>query len=700
MATPLENTIQEWFEQLVKDERLRDTIVGLEKLKGLFTPEYEERHIPALVLDHLLRRKSVLAARAVLEALPAARLLVTNQSVSLDSHRLRPDLVLASEDAGELLLVELKRSDQTEREAITELLGYEQELKNHLPFLSDLDLSFIIVSTEFSALLDHSISQMIAWEHRRILCLRLDTSGQDWKLHLHLPTAWTDLQWPNLPEDALLTVTLALYVYESDEKAEDVGRHVPTALQLIARDGDIHRSSGFTLAWRSTSSGLPSRWCITICVLNPWTFLPAREGATLEVRRGPLLEHLTRLVDEGAHPTSLYTVAKRAQRFLSRFCTADFEGVMTWDQTVANIETNSFPVEMEFWGVLGEHVREFVTNPLVREQVLPYTDTTGMDWRAPEIGLPLVRYLSGRALFAHGHFTAEAIFEFGILIGRATLLCLNLDSQEEKVKELLAGQLAWLEADLLSALQDIVARYMVAEDLQTKPPPLKLPLSANPARSAESLTGFIAWFANVFLEHNEPHRMFFSNAQRLAGLMNKSFSQWLSGEQLAGLEQEARAFVINVLSTPEDQRDAIALLPPDIQGFARMSAAELEAAVGQLKTQALRDLVARLPKALGELIGPVFHQIPRVSPGPFDVDWVKSQIEAQVAAGNTSVALIFAPDGSIQIGNLPIQFTAAHYVGRAPVVDNLSVASVMEWKTSDELRQFLPAPGDESDTDE
>ncbi len=624
-----------------------------------------------------------------MKALKAARLLTATQSISLDKKdRLLPDLVLVSEDNSRLVVIELKRDRQTERQTVTELLGYEQELKNHLPFLSDFDLSFVVVATEFSPLLDHSLAQMVGWEQRRILCLRLDVSRPRWKLHLHLPGAWTDLGFTKLPSDALDTVTLSLYAYEGNDVAESVGRHVPTALQLIAREGDIHRSSGFALAWRSTSSGFPARWFITICVLNSFAFQFPEEWP-LKVRRGALREALMKLADDNSSPDGLYAVARRAKRFLGRFCTATLESLLTWEQIVHEIEGSSSPVEMEFWGHLGEHVREFVTNPIVRRTVLPTLNATGRDWRDPGVGLPLIRRLSGQAFFADNKFSASGLFRFGVLMERAVFLCLNAERCDEAVREVVEGQLAWVEADILGALSDVVARCTVAKDIRKKPPRLRLPLTENLAESAKSLKRFIKWFERVFLARNAAHHGCFVAGRQLAAFVSQPLSRFSTEAQFASLRDAAQGFVADVFRGLRKNEVWVSSLPDEFQALAVLPRAKLKKALVFLSENELRNLVLSLVEALDAVHGPVAHVIEPVEPYPVDVEWFKARLEAQVASGNLSVALVVSPEGYLRIGRLPFAFPRSRYKSRVPMVNDLSAVSVVTWKTWKELRAQL-----------
>lgn len=92
-----------------------------------------------------------------------------------------------------MVLFEIKRSRVAARETATELLAYEHEIRNQLPFIGRSEVNLVVVSSDFSPLLDHAVTSLVAWHHLQVLCLRVDDNGG---YVVHLPTAWTTFgQW-------------------------------------------------------------------------------------------------------------------------------------------------------------------------------------------------------------------------------------------------------------------------------------------------------------------------------------------------------------------------------------------------------------------------------------------------------------------------------------------------------------------------
>lgn len=282
-----------------------------------------------------------------------------------------------------MLLFEIKRSSKTERETLTELLAYEQEIKNHLPFLSNDELLVVVVATEFSPLLDHSLAMMVAWERRRILCLRAAFSGPALKLTVHLPHSWAPIGEGILPPGSLAMRYLSVRPKEG-HTVSAANMAVWTAIQIVARRGDRHNSHGFAILGRDTwyRSQSESPYGILVGLLDPFRFLPfASELQLVGDPASPLAKHLLakQADDDDAGPDiSIAGVAAEAIRYLSHFCEVRWQPLTTWDRERAvenwdraryRLNDRLYPLHMEFWGNIGDYLREMVNHPALREMM-------------------------------------------------------------------------------------------------------------------------------------------------------------------------------------------------------------------------------------------------------------------------------------------------------------------------------------------
>jgi hypothetical protein len=63
-------------------------------------------------------------------------------------------------------------------------------LQNHLPFLSNADIYYVIIASEWSVLLDHAVSSLLLWQNKLILGLELKTNEDSWCLMPKLDYKW------------------------------------------------------------------------------------------------------------------------------------------------------------------------------------------------------------------------------------------------------------------------------------------------------------------------------------------------------------------------------------------------------------------------------------------------------------------------------------------------------------------------------
>jgi hypothetical protein len=181
-----EKEIQDWVVELVRTGKLRDEIAGGDDVDRVIAAARDESFIPTFPIDYLLRRRAAEAAASVLKRIEAYELVAERKDISADpKERLFPDLVMAALLNGGLAAVEVKAAETTEREAATELLAYDFELSNHLPFGAHVDRMLIVIATDFAPLMEHAVSSLIVWGGRQILCLRYTVDGTGPKLSVH-----------------------------------------------------------------------------------------------------------------------------------------------------------------------------------------------------------------------------------------------------------------------------------------------------------------------------------------------------------------------------------------------------------------------------------------------------------------------------------------------------------------------------------
>ena len=216
-----EAEIQKLLEGAVADDRISECINDMAGINELSKRD-TDLQFPQFAVDHISRLKAIDAGASVLGSLSLLILLTGDENVSVTKGEiLRPDLVCINPERQSVVLFELKKSSQTGREALTELLAYEQELKNLMPLLSGYDFNFVLISPEWSTLMDHAVSGAIAWSNKKVLCLKPHLNeNEELELETYLPTAWKITGAAHLPEDALPSVTICLYEKDAYTKPE------------------------------------------------------------------------------------------------------------------------------------------------------------------------------------------------------------------------------------------------------------------------------------------------------------------------------------------------------------------------------------------------------------------------------------------------------------------------------------------------
>lgn len=124
-----------WLQHLIEKEALLDSIQGQEAITFLTEAVGQEHFLPSFGIDYISRRASAEAADHVLSRLSLLEIISINTSISLTRGEvLRPDILCFNPETKTLVVFEVKRASETERQTVTELAGYEQELRNMLPF--------------------------------------------------------------------------------------------------------------------------------------------------------------------------------------------------------------------------------------------------------------------------------------------------------------------------------------------------------------------------------------------------------------------------------------------------------------------------------------------------------------------------------------------------------------------------------------
>ncbi|MFJ1971858.1 hypothetical protein ACIO93_24625 [Streptomyces sp. NPDC087903] len=442
-----------------------------------------EENIP---VDFLIIQKVATSALSVREALwdlePVSS---STRSISLDpADRLYPDLLYTSAETGSVVVFELKRARATARETVTELMAYEQEVRNHLPFSARTDICFIVVSTDYSALLNHSLTSLIAWHDFRVLCLKADPD--DGSLSLHLPYGWSGLGQDVIPAEFLDTINILFTPHEAvmQEGEGFIGEIMDSALEIVSRDAEKGGITGFGFSWRDFSyphmSEAPA--ALTVARVNAARFMQSGLASPFleETITSPLLEHIKDQINEfwgGSNPE-----IRAGLRYLKGFGAVTVDGSATWwnfrsehrHRWETCYDWQVVPDSFRSWGFIGQYCRDLLSNPARSSNF--YAGAPRSRINCPDTNLRILERITpaqpdvkplGSAYFAR----------LGYRMSRLLHLAQIYESLGQAGRRGVFPSLYWARVDASSALLDL---QVALHNLQRQPPDIRVKVGFGP----------------------------------------------------------------------------------------------------------------------------------------------------------------------------------------------------------------------------
>lgn len=667
-----ENELQKIILNLIQNDELYARIINCDEVNDILKIDENEDFIPNLSIDYMLKYQYLQSARNVLEAINGELQVITGdviKNISLNaSERLMPDFILVNESSGQIIIIELKRDSQSEREAITEILGYAQEVKNHLPFLSEYDLLYIIVSTNFDTLLKHSVSSLILNGTTNLLCLKPDVNNESCDFEVFIPDSWTDICQSFIPPEAFSSYTLVLYNEKNkwpSDKYEGL-MLLETACELIARHADRTKSHGFCIAWENCyDRDNYSPYCITIFVLNPRSFtenIMFREDLRVN---NPLMDHLKKTSDCEFYnwPESTFRICDSAKDYLDNYCNPTWETAI-YLSDFHHLYYQARPLHFKSWGSVGDFVQYFYTHPGVKKHYLPEAYRRYIGFSDPDIGLQIINYLTGKSLFRDGNFSPGEIYQFGKLVGMYLNACNTLN--EDKERSPLWPLFFWLNLSLSAAIKEVGFRYLDS-DISVAPPEIRID-SSKSQETIKCMTKFIDWFNEYFLvgEQHEMHRILLYYGLNFGPFQDKTFSKYFS-INLKNLKLEFTdftkgligsicedIFINNNLQLDEDFEEQIKHLYLREYDFDNMTKEGLIKHFECLEWEdILENLDTRFFNIINKVCPGVFHVIKaEIDFSTIDWQWVKEKVEKGRSRGKRNMGIRYTISGELQIAEL------------------------------------------------
>lgn len=453
--------------RLIQNGSFHSVIQGKHEIDHIISQDNNPNYIPNLSIDYMLRHRYVDGAQKVLKAIDGELKIINGEiikNISLDKNeRLLPDFIIVNEENNKIVLMELKGNKQTEREALTELMAYSQEIKNQLPFLTNYDLYYVVISTDFNTLLDHSIGGLLLGSNYNLLCLKPQMDSDELTISIHIPESWTDLRIAQIPPEAISSLSITLYPKLDSNEIEDVDCEIilENAIDVLTYETNRNNAHGFCIGWKSVKTNV---YILTVYELNPYElnkyFLKERNDLNLE---NPLFKHISNDVSETACYETLFGLAQSTFDYLKLYFDPQWESFSDWYSDQTYLTNQSIPYMMGYWGVINDFIRFYYMHPGVRAYMPEFT-RNHITYKYPLVGMQFLSYLFGTNLFKDGLFTLKDIFKFGQTMSLCLRYANAVSKGEQDGRSYYTARFHWISYQLLPAIREVAERVRLLQN--------------------------------------------------------------------------------------------------------------------------------------------------------------------------------------------------------------------------------------------
>ncbi|MEC4054570.1 hypothetical protein VSP10_17515 [Myroides odoratimimus] len=677
-----EKFLQSELIKILENETFLESINGIESINEALYIDSDSNYLPEFYIDYLLKRKYSQSAKNVINTLSCYKIISGSsiKNISLEKKdRLYPDCLLFNYETNEIIIIENKISKKTEREALTELLGYSQEIRNILPFTSDFDISYIIISTEFSTLLDHAISSQILNTSNNILCLKAVECNNGINFEVYFPTAWSSVGQDGLPFNSLMSYTLCL-TKKNNELSERMEENLITsAVDLLSFDSNYFQSSGFCLVWENGLKGDLSScdYGISIYVINPFSFLPnAKEIGYFKDSNSVLSNFVLKEIDESGvekTPSSIFKIAERAKNLLKSNFHVEWDRNSSWDidtiDTLYKLQRN--PIIFESWGIIGDFVRYFYFHPAVREHFFNTEEIYIGNIKNPFISLQIIYYITNHNVFRNNFLTPKTLFEFAKQLGQYSYACKNVvdGSPEKHISQ--KALLFWYSLELVNSLKEMRFRTSYMKNIDdTSLIPLKIYGGKVPNDYKDNIDDYVSSFSNLFLIENPIYSDVFNIGYNYSIYFNSYLKGILSKKQIEIIEENIISnlnYLKKEIEYNFEQNDySFNIKVQDIIGFRfnNKNAKKIKNVIEKMTYQEVIDLSQY-----------ILHEIPYELEdieinNSIDFLYLKKCADENFSKGDRFSTLIFENNGRIILGRLQEEYL---YMGQLQSKDEIFV---------------------------
>lgn len=655
MAKVLETEIHQILETKISSNQLCFELEEETLVKDATASLYSADFIPSFSIDYLARKKLLLSAKYVLGKLNGLDIISSDKSISMQkSEILRPDIVSYNKEENCFVVFEVKKDKHTAREALSELLAYEQEIQNHMPFSSSLDILFVIVSPEWSPLLEHAVTSAVSWSNRKILALHYDTINQ--KFSVFIPSAWTRLSIPHVSKNA--GATLTLYCDELRHKTSDsVPREMINTLDLIRDYGNREMLSGFCYLWRDWHPLSPSKWNITICVINPTAILQSIDFSCFNKRKTDLANYIEENIDcsESWLPSSMFAMANKGKDYLNNFSNPSYADARSIDIEFTANRSRSMPVEFRFFGELSDFTSELMSTEAFWIMNNESLDRSKHNFSSPWMAMPFISDVFGNSYLKDGLVNLYECAKIGKCISTMEFSLKNYirneNEPEEKRKYFLCIY-RWSQFEFITIIRELkFLLRSVKNELKSLP---VSKLSDNES-GLDSLSKFRDWFIDELLEEAPIHQDVFKISCHIGFLNEPTYEDIVSENDALNLIASSSDYYKNLVPELIRLNDDEINSKGNLETLRKLShICGLIDSKKAKKSEAIhfvRLAMKEVPIFMDNLFQPIHFQLSEIDLSRLDWVEIRNSYLEHVNSGFDDICVCLKPNGEIGIAH-------------------------------------------------
>lgn len=215
------------------------------------------------------------------------------------------------------------------------------------------------------------------------------------------------------------------------------------------------------------------------------------------------------------------------------------------------------PTRFDFWGSLGQHAREFVCNPAVRDNYMSFVGRNQLDWTDPAVAMTLVANLSLGAPFSRGVIKCSDAFLAGRVLGDLLGAAYNTAPDKELAAKF-EPVVEWAQLEALRFAIEMKQMSDITEQVVTPMPAL----SRDPAKRFDATVELAQWVRTDLISKRHPfHQACFDLGYRHAMLFNLLAEQSISRDAPPTISAKCATLALSnkgtsLMSDPEHRLDA------------------------------------------------------------------------------------------------------------------------------------------------